>query len=269
MTRRRLCGACRRGAGGAARRSRKPAHALMTRAIPSSGERLPAVGLGTAVSFAPTTSDAAEGGRGPPGAGRGRRPADRHGVDLWRCRSRAGQRHRLRRPARQNLPRDQARRAGCRRSSSARSLGSRPQKLDLLQLHNVRSPHQSLAQFKEWKAQGVCRYIGITSTFHQRFRRGRGGAAQARSRISCRSTIRSTTAKRKNASCRLAADVKSWRADGAAVRPRPPVPRRARQGAPRLGAAVRRELGAVLPQIPARRSARNSRSFPAPATPRT
>jgi aryl-alcohol dehydrogenase-like predicted oxidoreductase len=38
-------------------------------------------------------------------------------------------------------------------------------KLDLLQLHNVRDPQQSLARFKEWKAQGVCRYIGITSTF--------------------------------------------------------------------------------------------------------
>ena len=42
-------------------------------------------------------------------------------------------------------------------------------KLDLLQLHNVRNPRQSLAQFKEWKAQGVCRYIGITSTFHGDF----------------------------------------------------------------------------------------------------
>ncbi len=42
-------------------------------------------------------------------------------------------------------------------------------KLDLLQLHNVRDPHQSLTQFKDWKAQGVCRYIGITSTFHGDF----------------------------------------------------------------------------------------------------
>jgi aryl-alcohol dehydrogenase-like predicted oxidoreductase len=42
-------------------------------------------------------------------------------------------------------------------------------KLDLLQLHNVRDPHQSLAQFKNWKAQGVCRYIGITSTSHRDF----------------------------------------------------------------------------------------------------
>jgi aryl-alcohol dehydrogenase-like predicted oxidoreductase len=42
-------------------------------------------------------------------------------------------------------------------------------KLDLLQLHNVRNRRQSLAQFKAWKAQGVCRYIGVTSTFHGDF----------------------------------------------------------------------------------------------------
>jgi aryl-alcohol dehydrogenase-like predicted oxidoreductase len=42
-------------------------------------------------------------------------------------------------------------------------------KLDLLQLHNVRNPQQSLAAFRDWKAQGVCRYIGITSTSHGAF----------------------------------------------------------------------------------------------------
>lgn len=39
-------------------------------------------------------------------------------------------------------------------------------RIDLLQLHNVRDPRQSLSRFKAWKAQGVCRYIGITSTSH-------------------------------------------------------------------------------------------------------
>ncbi len=38
--------------------------------------------------------------------------------------------------------------------------------VDLLQLHNVRDPEQSLGQFREWKSAGVCRYVGITSTFH-------------------------------------------------------------------------------------------------------
>jgi aryl-alcohol dehydrogenase-like predicted oxidoreductase len=45
----------------------------------------------------------------------------------------------------------------------------RTDKFDLLQLHNVRNPEQSLTQFKEWKAQGICRYIGITSTRHADF----------------------------------------------------------------------------------------------------
>jgi len=37
--------------------------------------------------------------------------------------------------------------------------------VDLLQLHNVQDPSQSLAAFRDWKAQGLCRYIGITTTF--------------------------------------------------------------------------------------------------------
>jgi aryl-alcohol dehydrogenase-like predicted oxidoreductase len=42
-------------------------------------------------------------------------------------------------------------------------------KLDLLQLHNVRNPQQSLGAFRDWKAQNVCRYVGITSTSHGAF----------------------------------------------------------------------------------------------------
>src|SRR6267154_2172326 len=37
-------------------------------------------------------------------------------------------------------------------------------RVDLLQLHNVTSKQQSLERFREWKRQGVCRYVGITST---------------------------------------------------------------------------------------------------------
>jgi aryl-alcohol dehydrogenase-like predicted oxidoreductase len=39
------------------------------------------------------------------------------------------------------------------------------ERVDLLQLHNVRSKQQSLERFRDWKRQGVCRYVGITSTF--------------------------------------------------------------------------------------------------------
>ena len=41
----------------------------------------------------------------------------------------------------------------------------RYRQVDLLQLHNVQNPHQDLAPFRDWKAQGLCRYIGVTTTF--------------------------------------------------------------------------------------------------------
>ena len=41
----------------------------------------------------------------------------------------------------------------------------RYRQVDLLQLHNVSDRHQDLAQFRDWKAQGLCRYVGITTTF--------------------------------------------------------------------------------------------------------
>ena len=37
-------------------------------------------------------------------------------------------------------------------------------KVDLMQLHNVTSPRTELALYREWKAQGLARYIGITTS---------------------------------------------------------------------------------------------------------
>ena len=37
-------------------------------------------------------------------------------------------------------------------------------RVDLVQLHNVADPNQSLAMFRDFKAQGLCRYYGVTST---------------------------------------------------------------------------------------------------------
>ena len=37
-------------------------------------------------------------------------------------------------------------------------------RVDLVQLHNVADPKQSLAMFRDFKAQGLCRYFGVTST---------------------------------------------------------------------------------------------------------
>jgi len=41
----------------------------------------------------------------------------------------------------------------------------RYKQVDLLQLHNVRNRHQDLAPFREWKTQGLCRYVGVTTTY--------------------------------------------------------------------------------------------------------
>ena len=50
----------------------------------------------------------------------------------------------------------------------------RYRQVDLLQLHNVQNPRQDLAPFRDWKAQGLCRYVGITTTFKSDY-----GAAEA------------------------------------------------------------------------------------------
>ena len=50
----------------------------------------------------------------------------------------------------------------------------RYKQVDLLQLHNVRNRHQDLAPFRDWKAQGLCRYIGVTTTYKSDY-----GAAEA------------------------------------------------------------------------------------------
>jgi aryl-alcohol dehydrogenase-like predicted oxidoreductase len=39
-------------------------------------------------------------------------------------------------------------------------------KVDLMQLHNVSDPKQSLALYREWKQAGLTRYIGITTSFN-------------------------------------------------------------------------------------------------------
>jgi aryl-alcohol dehydrogenase-like predicted oxidoreductase len=142
---------------------------LISRAIPSSGERLPAVGLGTAQVF-DRADDAirqkaaavlqtliAKGGRLIDTASS---YGDAESV-LGDTIARAGLWDKF--FIATKLEHADA-------AELKRSLGRlKTEKVDLLQLHNVRNPRQSLAQFKDWKAQGRCRYIGITSTFHGDF----------------------------------------------------------------------------------------------------
>lgn len=142
---------------------------LIARAIPSSGESLPPVGLGTAQIF--NTNDDAT--RQKAAAvlqaltGGGGRLVDTSSVYgdaeavLGDVMASGGLRDKLFVATKLEAP-DAA--------ELKRSLSRlRTEKLDLLQFHNVSDPQQSLAQFKDWKAQGVCRYIGITSTRHADF----------------------------------------------------------------------------------------------------
>jgi aryl-alcohol dehydrogenase-like predicted oxidoreductase len=147
----------------------QPSAPLLTRAIPSTGEALPAVGLGTAAVF-----DDDDGATRRKAAAVVHTLIDHGGtlIDtastygdaeqvLGQVTAATGLRPKLFIATKLETP-DQA--------ELKRSLARlRTAKLDLLQLHNVREAAQSLARFKEWKAQGVCRYIGITSTYHSDF----------------------------------------------------------------------------------------------------
>ncbi len=142
---------------------------LITRAIPSSGERLPAVGLGTAAVFdtadETTRQKAAAVLQALVGNGGSLiDTASTYGAAesvLGEVIAAAGLRDKLFLATKLEAPDA----AELQRSLTRLKIA----KLDLLQLHNVRSPQQSLAQFKAWKTQGVCRYFGITSTFHGDF----------------------------------------------------------------------------------------------------
>jgi aryl-alcohol dehydrogenase-like predicted oxidoreductase len=140
--------------------------ALLTRAIPRSGEPLPAVGLGTAQVFdradEPTRQKAAAVLEALVGnGGRLIDTASVYGdseivlgdvIASGRLRDKVFIATKLESPNADELKRSLAR--------------LKTEKLDLLQFHNVHDPQQSLAQFKEWKAQGICRYIGMSSTRH-------------------------------------------------------------------------------------------------------
>jgi aryl-alcohol dehydrogenase-like predicted oxidoreductase len=142
---------------------------FLTRAIPSTGERLPAVGLGTARVFdrddAATRRAAADVIRKlVDSGGRLIDTASSYGdaeAVLGGTIVAGGWRDRIFLATKLEQTD-----AGELKRSLARL---RTAKVDLLQLHNVRDPRQSLAQFRAWKAEGVCRYIGITSTFHNDF----------------------------------------------------------------------------------------------------
>jgi len=167
MTRREFAAAA--GAAMVAQSALAQTGAPITRAIPASGELLPAVGLGTANVFniddeatrqkatAVLRALIADGGRLVDTASV---YGDAESV-LGDVMASAAPRDKLFIATKCETPdADEVKRSLSR---------LKVEKLDLLQLHNVREPQQSLAQFKDWKAQGLCRYIGITSTYHGSF----------------------------------------------------------------------------------------------------
>jgi len=138
---------------------------LLTRPIPSSGEQIPAVGLGTAYVF--DQNDEATRSKATAviqalvkNGGRLIDTASTYGdaesvlgevIAAGGLRDKVFIATKLESPDARELKRSLAR--------------LKVTSVDLLQLHNVRSKQQSLERFREWKKQGVCRYVGITSTF--------------------------------------------------------------------------------------------------------
>jgi aryl-alcohol dehydrogenase-like predicted oxidoreductase len=142
---------------------------LLTRAIPHSGEKLPVVGLGTAVSF-PSADQQEVAALGDvvdallAGGGKLVDTASTYGnaenvIGEIVSRTKARERLFLATKIEVRSAKDGA-------DEFKRSLQRlRTPRVDLLQLHNVSRANQSLAQLRDWKSAGQCRYIGVTSTF--------------------------------------------------------------------------------------------------------
>ena len=141
---------------------------VITKLIPRSGERLPAVGLGTARVFdvgedpdrraalARVLHGLVAGGGTLIDTASSYGSAEAVVGDLV---AQAGLRPRVFIATKVEAPDAEELRGSLERLRTGN--------VDLLQLHNVRDPKQTLGQFRDWKAEGRCRYIGITSTFHR------------------------------------------------------------------------------------------------------
>jgi len=142
---------------------------LIARPIPHSGEQLPVVGLGTAVSF-PSAGEAQRGAlKGVidalvAGGGKLIDTGSTYGhaesvigdiVHAGNLRKQVflATKIEVRPPADSD-------------TEFQRSLRRlKTDHVDLLQLHNVAYAQTSLAQVRDWKAAGRCRYVGVTSTY--------------------------------------------------------------------------------------------------------
>lgn len=153
---------------------------LVTRAIPRTGERLPAVGLGTSASFSRAAGGADTGalravlealvaGGGTlldtaPGYGRSEQVAG----EVARA---AGLTDRIFWATKLNVAagggKADAQDARVQLDTSIVRLGKRP--LDLVQVHNMGDPPTQLGVLREYQRAGRIRYLGITTTFASQY----------------------------------------------------------------------------------------------------
>jgi aryl-alcohol dehydrogenase-like predicted oxidoreductase len=144
----------------------EPGAAIVRRPIPSTGELLPAVGLGTAHEFG-RGDDAAHRAESVvrtlvAGGGSVIDTASTYGPSetaLGTVLAETGLRPRV--FIATKLEEDQLSDAELRQGSLRRL---QTERIDLMQLHNVSRTTQSLAPLREWKARGLVRYIGITTS---------------------------------------------------------------------------------------------------------
>jgi len=156
---------------GAAAQTVQPSLApVITRPIPSSGEGLPVVGLGTDEYFGGDTAQqqVLDGVVKALVAGGGNviDTSSDYGASetlIAAVLAEGGLRQKVFLATK--LEKDALDQAGI--AGSLRTLGV--SKIDLMQIHNVSSPQQSLAPLRKWKEQGLVRYIGITTSITRAF----------------------------------------------------------------------------------------------------
>jgi diketogulonate reductase-like aldo/keto reductase len=146
----------------------QPITGLLTRAIPSTGERVPAVGLGTWLTFdVPLGNSAAVASR--------REVVERFFAGGGRVIDSSPMYGQAEALLGEVLPRDDKRLFSATKVWTAlgaygptqmrRSLGSwKLPRVDLMQVHNLLSWRSHLPTLREWKAQGLTRLIGITTS---------------------------------------------------------------------------------------------------------
>jgi diketogulonate reductase-like aldo/keto reductase len=148
---------------------------IMTRPIPSSGEPLPIVGIGTSIVFDFENDPAKYAARRQvlqdlvAGGGKLIDTASTYGHAEERVGDLSadlGDRDKLF-LATKYESRDDKEAANASLQNSLKRL--KTDRIDLMQAHNVGDPNFSLAQLRDWKAQGLCRYVGVTSSFERQY----------------------------------------------------------------------------------------------------